>query len=256
MKNVTAWLALALILGSAAQAADKPATKVARVYNDIVAPADQQAYEAGVKSFNQCLQKHGFKYTWTAWSHETGDTYSYSYTSAPMPWSGFDDMDAAGKACDATLRSDVNPHLKSETSAFLQTSPDMSHVANVADPPPKLMEVTFFRLRPGHEASESFAANAKKIAAAADKSKWPYYFQMARVIDAGDGAPDFILISTSKSWAEFGADPDPDVWKMIEGVYGKTEATAIRKAINDDIKEVTAHVDSYNADLTYTAPEK
>lgn len=256
MKNVTAWLALALFMGPAAQAAEKPTVNVARVYNDIVAPADQQAYEAGIKSFNQCLRQHGFKYTWTAWTHETGDTYSYSYTSAPIPWSSFDDMDAAGKACDATMRSDVNPHLKSETSAFLQAMPELSHVAKAMDPPPKLMEVTFFRLKPGHESSEAFTANVKKIAAAADKSKWAYYFQTARVIDAGDGAPDFILISTSKSWAELGADPDPDVWKMIEGVYGKTDAAAIRKAINDAIKDVTSHVDSYNADLTYTAPEK
>ncbi|HUA79711.1 MAG TPA: hypothetical protein VL997_05020 [Dyella sp.] len=256
MKNGTAWLALALLLGSAAQAAEKPAVTVIRDYTDIVAPADQQAYEAGVKSFNQCLHQHGFKYTWTAWTHETGNTYSYSYTSAPIPWSSFDDMDAAGKACDATMRSGVNPHLKSEISAFMQVLPEMSHVPKAADPAPKLIEVTYFTLKPGHESSEAFMAGAKKIAAAAEKSKWPYYYQFARVIDAGEGSPDFILVSPSKSWAELGADPDPDVWKMIESVYGKADAAAIRKTINDAIKDVSAHVDSYNAELTYTAPEK
>jgi hypothetical protein len=254
MKNGTAWLALALLLGSAVQAADKAPVTVMRDYTDSVAPADQQAYEAGVKSFNQCLRQHGFKYTWTAWTHETGDTYTYSYTSAAIPWSSFDDMDAAGKACDATMRSGVNPHLKSETSAFMQTMPELSHVPKAVDPAPKLIEVTLFTLKPGHEASDAFIANVKKIAAAADKSNWPYYFQIGRIVDAGDGAPDFILVSPSKSWAELGRDPDPDVWKMVEGVYGKADAAAMRKAINEAIKDESSHVDSYNADLTYTAP--
>jgi len=253
MKHVTAWLALALLLGSAAQAAEKPAVTVIRDYTDIVAPADQQAYEAGVKSFNQCLHQHGFKYTWTAWVHETGDTYSYSYTSAAVPWSTFDAMDTAGKGCEATMRSGVNPHLKSETSAFMQVLPELSHMPTAADPAPKLIEVTWFTLKPGHESAEAFMANAKKIAAAAEKAKWPYYYQFGRLIDAGDGAPDFILVSQSKSWAELGADPNPDVWKMIEGVYGKADAAAIRKGINDAIKDVSSHVDSYSAELTYTA---
>ncbi|RDS81329.1 hypothetical protein [Dyella psychrodurans] len=257
MKNVTAWLALALLCGTAAQAQDKTApVTVMRDYTDVVAPADQQAYEAGVKNFNQCLRQHGFKYTWTAWVHETGDTYTYSYTSDPIPWSSFDDMDAAGKACDAVLRSSINPHLKSETSAFLQVMPELSHVPKGADATPKLIEVTFFMLKPGHEAFDTFLTNTKKIAAAAEKSNWPYYFRIGQVIDAGDGAPSFVLISPSNSWAELGKDPDPSVWKMVENVYGKADGLAIRKAINDALKDVTSHVDSYSADLTYTAPAK
>lgn len=253
MKHVTAWLALALLSGAAVQAAEKPATTVVRDYTDIVAPADQQAYETGMRNFNQCLHQHGFKYTWTAWVHETGDTYSYSYTSDPVPWSSFDAMDAANKACEASIRSSVNPHLKSETSAFMQPMAELSHLPAAKDPAPKLIEVTLFTLKPGHDASEAFLANAKKIAAAAAKSNWPYYYQIARIIDAGDGAPDFILVSQSKSWAELGADPNPDVWKMVEGVYGKADAAAIRKAIGESIKDESSHVDSYNAELTYTA---
>jgi hypothetical protein len=257
MKNVTAWLALALLCGTAVQAQDKTApVTVLRDYTDVVAPADQQAYEAGVKNFNQCLRQHGFKYTWTAWIHETGDTYSYSYTSDPVPWSSFDEMEAVGKACDGIMQSNVNPHLKSETSSFLQVMPELSHVPKGTDTTPKLIEVTYFMLKPGHEATETFTANIKKVAAAAEKANWPYYYRFGQVIDAGDGAPDFILISPSKTWAELGKDPNPDVWKMVEGVYGKAEAVAIRKAINDAIKDVSSHVDSYSADLTYTASGK
>ncbi|HTV85066.1 MAG TPA: hypothetical protein VME63_06660 [Dyella sp.] len=257
MKNVTAWLALALLFGTAAQAQEKAApTTVLRDYTDVVAPADQEAYEAGVKNFNQCMRQHGAKYTWTAWVHETGNTYSYSYTSDPLPWGGFDDMEAVGKTCDGVLRSSVNPHLKSETSSFLQWMPELSHVSKGTDATPKLIEVTYFMLKPGHEASETFTANVKKVAAAAEKAKWPYYYRFGQVIDGGEGAPDFILISPSGSWAELGRDPNPDVWKMVEGVYGKADALAIRKAINDAIKDISSHVDSYSADLTYVGSGK
>jgi hypothetical protein len=256
MKCITGWLMLALFFGTVAHAADKAATTVIRDYTDSVAPADQKAYEDGVKSFNQCLHQHGFKYTWTAWTHETGDTYSYSYTSEPLSWGSFDDMDSSAKDCDAIFKSSVNPHLKSETSAFLQNMPELSHMPKDAAATSPFIEVTYFTLKYGHEASDTFVATAKKIAAAADKSKWPYYFMIGRLHDAGEGAPDFILVVYAKSWAEVGADPDPDVWTMVANVYGKSDAAAMRKAVNDVIKDESSHVDSYNADLTYSAPRK
>ena len=91
-------IALALSCAGAAMAADNSSkVTVVRDYTDIVAPSDQAAYEAGIKSFNQCLSQHGFKYTWTAWTHETGDTYAYSYVTDPLPWAAFDAMHTAGK---------------------------------------------------------------------------------------------------------------------------------------------------------------
>lgn len=255
MKNSTVWLALAFALScSGAQAADD--VRVIRDFTDMVAPAEQQAYEAGTKSFNQCLHQHGFKYNWTAWSHETGDTYSYSYVSDPVPWASFDAMDTAIKACLGVIRSDVNPHLKSETSAFLQAMPELSHQPKDAGPAPPLIEVTYFTLKPGHQAVEAFTAATRKIAAAAAKSKWPHYYQIGRVVHAGDGAPDFILVIPDKSWADLGTEPDPGVWKMVENVYGKSEADAIRQSINDVVTKQSSHVDSYNAELSYIASGK
>ena len=70
-----------------AQAADEEKANIQRVFNDSVAPADQVAYETAVKSYNDCLAKHGFKYKWTALTHETGDVYTYSYVTEPVTWS-------------------------------------------------------------------------------------------------------------------------------------------------------------------------
>lgn len=258
MNTSTPWLALSftLLCASGIQAADTSASTIVRDYTDIVAPAEQQAYENGVKTFNQCLHQHGFNYTWKAWVHETGNTYSYSYVTDPLAWENFDAMSLAGKACDATLRTAVNPHLKSETSAFFEVMPAMSHMPKSMAPASAFIEVTYFKLKPGHEAEEAFVDAAKKIAAAAEKSSWSINYMFARVRDADEGAPDFILVIPAKSWAQLGREPDPSVWKMVENVYGKESGQALRKSVNNVIQSTSAHVDSYSADLTYTAGSK
>ena len=127
-----------------------------------MAPASQQAYLAGIKSYNKCLSEHGFKYAWTALTHETGDVYAYSYVSDPVSWADFDAMRTQGKACDATFQQQVNPHLKSESSAFIQEEAEMSHTT------PKgmsgdLMEITYFKLKHGYMHDKTFVDMAKKI---------------------------------------------------------------------------------------------
>jgi hypothetical protein len=256
MKKISPWLTVTIATGLlctvGAHAQDMGKASVIRDYTDIVAPADQQAYEAGIKSYNQCLAQHGFKYGWVAWTHETGDTYAYSYTTDPLPWEAFDTMHSAGKACDQTLRSNVNPHLKSETSAFYEAMPEISHMGKGEGMTSPLIQVTLFKLKQGHEASEAFIAAAKKIADAANKSNWPFHYRFGRIKLGAEGAPDFILVSPAKSWADLGEGENPTLWKMVESVYGKDDAQALRKSINEAIAEASSHADSYNADLTYT----
>ncbi|MFC5525929.1 hypothetical protein ACFPPA_09265 [Rhodanobacter ginsengisoli] len=249
--------ALALVGVASVQAAEMEKANIMRVYTDSVAPPDQQAYEAGAKSFNKCLAEHGFKYAWTTWLHETGDTYQYSYVSEPVNWAAFDAMHVQSSPCMAAWQSDVNPHLKGETSAFLEIKPELSYMAkDNMDAGSPLMEVTFFKLKQGHEASEAFTAAAKKIAAAAAKSNWSSHYTFVQVMDADHGAPDFILSIYSKTWADFGKEPNQPLWKMVEGVYGKDSAAAMRKSVNGAIQEVWSHVDSRSADLTYTPAGK
>jgi hypothetical protein len=258
MKSTKFWLALAIALSgmSSAHAQDAGKANIIRVYTDVVAPADQLAYEAGTKAFNQCLAQHGFKFGWDAWAHETGDTYSYSYTSQPVSWETFDAMQAAGKACDQALRTNVNPHLKSETSAFVEVMPDMAHLAKGAGIAAPFMQVTYFKLKPGHEASETFTDVAKKIAAAANKANWPGHFVVGKVREGAEGSPDFIVLWPAKNWGEVGNETNPTLWKMMEGVYGKDDTAALRKSLNDVVQESSSHVDSYNADLTYKPASK
>ncbi|ULU25383.1 hypothetical protein [Dyella terrae] len=255
MKAVTTLLVLTLA-AVGARAADNDATLASREYTDVVAPAEQEAYEAGIKAYNQCLGQHGFKYDWTAWTHETGDTYSYTYTTASLPWSAFDAMRTASKACDQTLRTAVNPHLKSETSAFTQKIGALSHLPQGAATEQPFAEVNYFKLKSGHEPQEAFMDVMQKVTAAAEKSHWNYYYAISALRDADGNSPEFIMIIRSASWADLGKEPDVPLWTMVEKVYGKDSAQAMRKSLNEALLYETVRIDSYNADLTYKANGK
>lgn len=256
MKRMTPWLmpAFALLCIGAVQAAEKDQANVARDYTDTVAPADQQAYETGIKSYNACLGEHGSKTTWTAWTHETGDVYSYSYVTDPMTWADFDAMREASKSCDATFRTQVNPHLKGESSVFMKGDPELGNLPAGSLGTPALIEVTYFKLKSGQRMA--FLDAVKKIYVAARKAKWPGHSALNEVVDGGPDAPDYLLVSPSKDWAELGKDIDPTLWKMLEGVYGKADAEAIRKTIRDSVETSSTHVDGYNADLSYRPAAK
>lgn len=257
MKRITVWLipAIALLCVTAANgAAMDKATSVVRDYTDTVAPADQQAYEAGIKSYNQCLAQHGFTYSWTAWVHETGDVYSYSYVTDPLSWSDFDAMHEAGKPCDDTFRSQVNPHLKGESSAFMQGSPELRNLRWDNSKQPGLIEVTNFKLKSGQRMA--FVGAVKKIYAAAEKTKWAGHSMLNEIVDGGGDAPDFVLVVPAKNWADLGKELDPTLWGMLEGVYGKAETDTLRKTLSESVQDSSAHVDSYNADLSYRAKGK
>lgn len=258
MKVLTACVVAALaasVVGSSF-AADSNRAVVWRDWTDTVAPAHQQAYEAGVKAYNQCLQAHHVKFSMPTVVHETGNDNQYSSDVGPLAWADLDTLDSASKACDATWHSQANPHLMSETSAFMVLQPDMSHLpANwrSQSAPPPILHIIDYTLKPGHEAGMAFTDAVKKITAAAGKAKWPYYWSTMQIEGGGDGAPDYILVIRSKNWADVGTEPDPALWKMVAGVYGQTDADALRSSLNGAIAKVSDHFDKYNADLSYTA---
>lgn len=257
MKVLTACVVAALAVSAvgSALAADSDKAVVWRDFTDTVAPAHQQAYEAGLKAYNQCLREHHVKFSEPTVTHETGNNYMYSTDIGPVMWADLDTLDAQAKPCDATWRTQSNPHLEGETSAFMVMQPDMTYLPagwRTQSPPP-ILRVIDYTLKPGHDADAAFTDAVKKIAAAAAKTKWPYYWMTLQVQGGGDGAPDYTLVIRSKNWADVGTEPDPAMWKMVAGVYGQADADAIHKSLNGAIARATDHFDRYNADLSYTA---
>lgn len=258
MKMIASCVAttIALFGVGSAFAAEADKANVSWVFNDSVAPADQQAYETAIKSFNKCLGQHGIKYSWAAWTHETGDTYRYSYVAGPVTWADIDTLHDVGKPCQEVWRSEGNAHLKSETSAFLVAVPELSRMPKDKDAKQSLIAVSYFTLNNGSGVDEAFTDAIKKINAAAEKTKWPLEYTFYRVRAGDKDSPDYILVTPYKNWAAYGAGPNPVVWKMLENADGKQEADAIHKALDEAVKDVSSHVDSFDEDLAYHAPKK
>ena len=243
---------IAAFAGVAAHAAEGEKASVSWVFNDVVAPAEQAAYESAIKNFNKCLSQHGSKFAWVAYTHETGDTYKYSYVAGPVTWADIDTMHAANKDCQSVWRNEGNAHLKSETASFLVAQPELSRMPSAKDPQPALINVTYFTLKGASGSDDAFTDGVKKIVAGAEKTKWSAHFVVYKVRGGDKGAPDYILVAPYKNFAEYGVGFNPPVWKMLEAANGKADAEAARKQINDAIEEASSHVNSYSAELTYT----
>ncbi|MGH8397093.1 MAG: hypothetical protein ACRETA_02455 [Gammaproteobacteria bacterium] len=252
---------LALVLAFAApiasaQAANAGKTLVTIDYTDTIAPTEMQAYVAGIKAYSRCLREHGVKFNDYAIAHETGrNTYKISYYREPMTWAERDELGSESAPCKATFNARVNPHLKSESSAVKVEEPEMSHLpaGGKNQAPPPFLHVFNYTLKPGPTANAAFSDAVKKIAAAAAKTKWPYYWDAVAIEGGGEGAPDYQLAIGGQNWADVGAEPKPALWKMVANAYGKTEVDTIRKSLDDAIANVSDHFDKYNAELSYIA---
>lgn len=253
MKKFSAFAATvaALTCAGGAQAAATPPTSLSFDIEDTVAPAQQTAYEAGVKNYNRCLSQHGFKFAVPALEHVTGNTYIYSYVVNLPNWAGLDTNHAMAAVCDSVFQSEVNPHLLSETAAISSVMPGFSHYPNGKAPMTPLTEVISFTLKPGMAAYKAFTNGAKAIYAAEAKSNWPYYSELDAMNYAGPGAPDFQLIIPAKSWAEIGTPESPSVWKMLANVDGQQKADEIHKSIDEATASTEEHVDRYAPSLSY-----
>lgn len=241
--------ALCLVASAGVYAAGMNQANVTRDWEDIVAPAQQQAYEAGEKDYNQCLAQHGFKYAVSAVTHSTGDTYQYSYTMGPVTWADYDTAHNESSACASLYNTEVNPHLTSETNNFETTQPDLSRMPQDLTPY-VLVDVVHFWLKPGMAANDAFTKSVKQIYAAENKTNWPVYSEMEAIVAGGPGAADYELDVFYKNWADYGAAPNYET--MLVNAYGKKKADAILKAGNDSISKEEEHIDRVDTALSYT----
>jgi hypothetical protein len=247
--------ALAVSGISGAYATNVFKTLVTIDYTDTIAPAEMQAYVAGIKAYTRCLREHGVRFNEYAVDHETGrDTYKISYYREPMTWAQRQELGGESAPCKAIFNTQVNPHLESESGAVMVEQPKMSHLPAGAmnHPPPRFLHIFDYTLK-SRTANTAFSVALRKITAAAARTKWPYYWDAVAIEGGGEGAPDYQLAIGGSNWAEVGAGLSPALWKMVANAYGQTEADTIRKSLDDSIAGMSDHFDKYNAQLSYIA---
>jgi hypothetical protein len=258
MKTLTACViaGLAVSVITSAYAANAGKTLVTIEYTDTIAPAEMPSYVAGIKAYIRCLREHGVNFNEYAVDHVTGrNTYKISYYRQPMTWAQRDELGSESGPCKGTFNTQVDPHLKSESGAVMVDEPEMSHLPARGEnqAPPPFLHIFNYTLKSGPAPNAAFFDAVKKIAAAAVKLKWPYYWDAVAIEGGGEGAPEYQLAIGGGNWAEVGTECNPALWKMVANAYGQTEADIIRKSLDESIAKVSDHFDKYNAQLSYIA---
>jgi len=258
MKTLTGCVVVGLAVSgiTSAHAANAGKTLVTIAYTDTIAPAEKQAYLAGIKAYIQCLREHRVEFNEYAVDHVTGrNTYKISYYRQPMTWAQRDELGGESGPCKATFNTQVDPHLRSESGAVMVEEAEMSHLPAGGESlaPPQFLHIFNYTLKSGPAANTAFSDAVKKIAAAAAKTRWPYYWDAVAIEGGGEGAPDYQLAIGGGNWADVGTEPSPALWKMVANAYGQAEADAIRKSLDGSIARLSDHFDKYNAQLSYIA---
>lgn len=255
MKRATlACLALLLILGALPATADEPAKApeemVVMTYVIHVRPDSVLKFEEAVKNHMAMHAKAGDPSPSMMYMEVLGDNMgTYVLRSAPSHWADFDnEMKIPGDREDVlTNIVPLTTHTSSHVSKYL---PKISNWPE--DLQPKFVEVEAFTLKYG--TAESFFHAVKKIDKAIKEKAPDRHYAWEHIMQGADG-PEYIIAFPYDSWAAF-AEPDPPLYKILDEVYGETDAKMIWKSIGDAIAEEHDLVFAFRPDLSYTPAKK
>lgn len=232
---------------SMAQAASP--TAITRVYIVTVPPAQDHAFNEGIKSWEKCLHDQGAKQAIVAYDAQTGDLGRYLFLERHSAWSEMDNHEAADKACAPTFRSEVLPHFTQGLSRFAALNAKDTYMPGGDPDPAPMLWVNAFRIKSGQ--AQAFGDVMAKFAAAAAKVHWHGHFGGYDVEGAGEGGLHFALVWPNKSWADIGRDPTPSIKDMMDSVYGKAVSRALHAKYAAAIEAQWDEAWSYEKDLSY-----
>jgi hypothetical protein len=238
-------VALAAATGLAQAAAPSPVT---RVYVVQVPPAQDHAFNVGMKAWEKCLRDHGTKQATYAYSAETGDITRYLFLNGYGNWAAMDTHEAAGKACGATFGTAVLPHVGTAFSEVAVLNAKASYMPGGDPDPAPMLWADVYRIKPGQ--GMAFYGGLEKFAAAAAKINWEGHFAGYESEGSGQGGENFVIIWPNKSWADIGQDPNPAADDMMAKVYGMDGAESMHQQFLAAIAEHWSDAWSYNADLS------
>ena len=201
---IGAALLLAAAVGLAQAAAAGPVT---RVFVVEVPPAQDHAFNQGMKSYEKCLRDHGATHATYVYDAETGNVDRYLFMEDYSAWGGMDTHDPADKACHALFDAAVLPHISQAFSEVAELNAKDTYMPGGDPDPAPIVWVDAYRIKVGQ--AGNFRDALGMLAAAADKAHWEGHFAGYDINGAGQGGEDFVLVWPNKSWADVGQDPSP-----------------------------------------------
>jgi hypothetical protein len=242
-------LGSALLATAFALAQTASAAPVTRVFVIEVPPAQDHAFNQGLKRYEQCLHRHGASHEMAAYDAATGDTDRYLFLEPHSAWAGMDSHDPAGKACHALFDSAVLPHFSQSASEIAELNAKDTYMpGGEADPTP-IMWVEAYRIKVGQQ--QNFRDALAKVAAAAARAHWEGHFEGWDIDGAGQGGEDFVLVWPNKSWADVGSDPSPSIKDLMDSAYGNAAADANHQKFLGAIAEAWSDAWSYDKELSF-----
>jgi hypothetical protein len=110
-----------------------------------------------------------------------------------------------------------------------------------------LARVTEYKLHLGM--GPEFNRVMAKSSAARKKTNRKGYYVVIQGVSGTDG-PTRTIVGLRKDWAGFKPE-DKTIREMMEEVYGKSEADALRETFWKSVKSFTTNFTRYRADLSY-----
>lgn len=239
-------VALAGSMGLAQAAA--PPTPVTRVYIVEVPPAQDHAFNLGIKAWYKCLRTHGAKRTTYVYDSETGDLTRYLFLRQFSSWGDMDAHDPASKPCMGIYLSQVLPHVGNAFSEVAVPNAKDSYMPGGDPDPAPMVWADVYRIKPGQ--GPAFEDSMAQFAAAAAKTHWEGHFASSDIEGSGEGGANFVIVWPNKSWADIGMDPTPSAKDMMDSVYGAAAAQSSHQKFLNAIADHWADAWSYDKDLS------
>ncbi|MGH8288060.1 MAG: hypothetical protein ACREV7_03410 [Steroidobacteraceae bacterium] len=240
----SALLAAALAVAQAAGAGP-----VTRVFVVAVSPAQDGAFNQGMKSYEKCLGEHGDTRATYAYDAETGDVGRYLFLEPQGAWGDMDAHSPAGEACHALFEAAVLPHVSQAFSEIAEPDAKDTYMPGGDSDPAPIMWVDAYRIKPGQ--SQNFTGGIAKLAAAAAKAHWEGHFSGWDIDGAGQGGENFVLVWPQKSWADAGTMASPSITGLMDSTYGKTAAEANYRKVMGAIAQAWSDFWGYDKGLSF-----
>lgn len=247
MRRMSILVLCVCVIASAAMA--QPATDgITRGY--LVKPKRgmEAKFEEAYKQHVEWHRQQNDDWTWDTWQYETGDLIGqYVIMSGGHNWEDFDSKDEFAKKDNAHFMSTVAQYVESESGWYSRTRYDLSHLPESDPGTMPLARVTEFELHLGKGAD--FNRYMEKSLAARKKTNRRGYYVLIQGVSGTDG-PTRTIVGLRKDWAGFKPN-DTTSRDMMEEVYGKSEADALRETFWNSVKSIKSNFVRYRADLSY-----
>lgn len=222
---------------------------VSRVFIVVVPPAQDQAFNQGIKDWYKCMHDHGSTDLTLAYSAVTGDLDRYLFVEGHSTWADMDKHDPAAKTCGPTFVSEVLPHAGQAFSEISVLNPKETYLPGGDPDPAPMLWVNAYRIKPGQ--ADAFGDVMAKFAAAAAKAHWQGHFGGYDIEGSGEDGLDFALVWPNKNWADIGTDPTPSIKDLMDGAYGKAASRAMHAKYAAAIAAQWEDAWSFEKDLSY-----